>query len=324
WRGLSLHPEARRRFDQARSALAPTVPVALAARLWEGIAQLSGETASPESRAAALQAAALYRQLDDRRGLYLSLAHLAFSYRANSAQAEAAYAEMQRLEDGSWPPSLRLYGRKVEGGLASDAGRLDAARAANEARLALGIAAGSERDVNAALGNLAEIALMAGDAERSVELGRQLLARLGQRHRTTRVIALGNLLPALLTLQATAAARAVLAEYVDLARHFDSVYVMYASDSMAWLAAAEGRWDAAAMLIGYSDASYAFQGQAREPNERRAREAAEALIVSSGRGPSLAAATTTGAAMQAADACAVAIQASPAAPLRPGVATDAD
>ena len=64
-----------------------------------------------------MQAVSLYRSLGDPRGLYLSLAHLAFSYRASNREADAAFVEMQALERPDWPPSLRLYGRKVEGGV---------------------------------------------------------------------------------------------------------------------------------------------------------------------------------------------------------------
>jgi len=313
WRGLSLHPEALRRFAQARALVDAATPPALAARLWEGTAQLAGEIASTDSRAAALRAEALYAQAGDARGRYLALAHVAFSYRSASPEAEAAFAQMQALEDPAWPAALRLYGRKVEGGLASDAGRVDAARIANEGRLALGTVAGSERDVNAALGNLADLALMGGDAARAVRLGRELLARLSganhRRHRATRVIALGNLLPALLVQGQIAEARQVLAEFAGLTAQFDHMYVIYAADSMAWLAACEGRWDATAQLLGYGDAAYAADGQAREPNEARSRATAEALVVAHLDASTLVAGMAAGARLQAAEACALALAA---------------
>src|SRR5262249_3105040 len=151
-------------------------PPALTARLMEAIAQLSGEISSTDSQHAAREAAQRYEALGDRRGQYLALAHLAFSYRAATAEALAASARMQALEDPAWPPAVRLYGTKVASGLASDAGRIAEARAATEARLALARAAGSERDVNAALGNLADLALIAGNAQEAVERGRVLLA----------------------------------------------------------------------------------------------------------------------------------------------------
>jgi predicted ATPase len=116
----------RRCHSAARCIDSSTTPVALAARLWEGIAQLSGEIASADSRAAAEHALQLYTQAGDRArpvpgagppGVQLP--------RRDTAEARAAFARMQALEDPGWPPALRLYGRKVAGGLASDAGELD-------------------------------------------------------------------------------------------------------------------------------------------------------------------------------------------------------
>lgn len=308
WRGLSLHPEALRRCAQAVALIDDTTPPARAARLWEATAQLSGEIASPDSRAAAQRALALYREAGDRRGEYLALAHLAFSYRAATPEAEAAFARMRTLEDPAWPPALRLYGCKVEGGLASDAGRLVEAKAAQQTRLALATAAGVARDVNAALGNLADLALMAGDAAGAVRLGRELLQRLGRRQMATRAIALGNLLLALLAQGALAEARQVQAEFVAVVRQLDHMFVMYTADAMAGLAAAEGRWAAAAQLMGYADAAYAAEGQPREPNEARAREAAWALLQAQGDAAALAAGLAAGAALQPADVCALALQ----------------
>jgi predicted ATPase/DNA-binding winged helix-turn-helix (wHTH) protein len=308
WRGLSLHPEALHRCAQAAALIDETTPPALAARLWEAIAQLNGEIASPDSRAAAQRALALYRGLHDRRGEYLALAHLAFSYRAATPEAEAAFARMRELEDPAWPPALRLYGCKVEGGLASDAGRLDVAKAAQETRLALATAAGAERDVNAALGNLADLALMAGDADSAVRLGRELLDRLGRRQRATRAIALGNLLLALLARHSLADARQVQAEFIGVVRQLDHMFVMYTADAMAGLAAAEGRWTVAAHLMGYADAAYAAEGQPREPNEARARDTAWGLLQAHVDAAALAAGLAAGAVLQPAAVCTLALQ----------------
>lgn len=306
WRGLSLHPEALRRLMRAAEAIDADTPPALAARLWEGLAQLQGEIASTDSRASALRALALYRALGDRCGEYLALAHQAFSYRAATPEAHEASARMQQLEDPAWPPALRLYGVKVRGGLASDAGRVDEARAAHEARLALATQAGVERDVHAALGNLADLALMTGDADEAARLGRALLARLGTRQAATRAIALGNLLLAVLAQGRAAEARAVLAEFADVSRQLGHLYVMYTADAMAWLATLEGRSDAAQRLVAYADAAYEAESQPREPNEARARAAA---LAGAARAGSVLEeeARAAAAAMTAEQACALAL-----------------
>lgn len=308
WRGLSLHPEALRRCHSAARCIDSSTPVALAARLWEGIAQLSGEIASPDSRAAAEHALQLYTQAGDARGQYLALAHQAFSYRAATAEARAAFARMQALEDPGWPPALRLYGCKVAGGLASDAGEVDTARAAQQARLELARQAGAERDLNAALGNLADLALMAGDAAQACALGRSLLARLGRRQMATRAIALGNLALAELVLGDLAEARRVLAEFVDVAAQLDHMFVAYTADAMAALAAGEQRFATAAALLGFADAAYAAQGQPREPNEARARDAARAAVLAHGGEALLAQGSAEGARLTPGEVCQRALQ----------------
>jgi len=215
--------------------------------------------------------------MGDRRGRYVALAHLAFSYRV-SPKAEAAFAEMQQLEDPAWPPAVRILGAKVEGGLATVAGRIAQARAANERRLALATALGWDRDVFAALGNLADVALVAGDAPQAVRLGRDLLARLDRRHQVTRAIALSNLLLALLALPDAAQARACAAQFLAASRQLDFMYLNWAAEAFALLAAQQGRWPSAARWLGYSGAVYGTEGAEREPNEARAHQQAWALL----------------------------------------------
>ena len=308
WRWLSLHPEALRRCDAASALIDAATPPAIAARLWEAIAQLSGEISNVESRPAAKRALALYEQIGDARGCYLALGHIAFSYRSATSEVAEAYAAMRKLEDPRWPPAVRLLDTKIAGALASNSHRIDAARAAHEARLALATAAGSEREVNAALGNLADLALIAGDADEAVRRGRELLARLGRRHLATRAIALGNVLLALLAKEALADSRQVLAELVPVVRQLGFMFLMYVADAMALLAAHERRWTAAARLLGYADASYTAQEQPREPNEAAARDAAWALLAAECERRDLERWLAEGATLEPEPVCALAIE----------------
>jgi predicted ATPase len=303
WRHLSLHPEGLRYFALAQALIDADTPALQVARLWEGLAQLSGERSSTESGTAAQRAVDLFSQLGDRLGHFVALAHVAFSHRVASPQAQAAFAAMQQLEDPQWPPAVRLLSAKVEGGLASMDGRIEVARNANQRRLGLADAAGSERDGFAALGNLADIALMAGDADLAVRLGRDLLARLGRRHQITRAIALGNLLLALLTQGATAEARAVAVAFAETSRQLAYLYVDNTSEALAWLALQEGRWAAAARLLGYSDA----QRIDREPNEARARDRVATALAVHFDADTLQAEMAQGAVLAPAAACALAL-----------------
>jgi hypothetical protein len=151
WRCLSLHPKRCAVVRRLRPIDAHT-PLALAARLWEAIAQLSGEISSAESRAAAERAVALFGNAGRRPWLYLSLAHLAFSYRSDTPPAREAFARMGGTGSPWCPAAVRLLGAKVQGGLASHTHDVAVARSANERRLALATACGSDWDVFARLG----------------------------------------------------------------------------------------------------------------------------------------------------------------------------
>ena len=311
WRRLSLHPEAIRYCEAACALINSATPPAVEARLWEGLAQVFSEVSHAASRPAAQRAAALYASLNDARGRYLALAHIAFSYCGHdgvAAEAQAAYDEMQRLEDPDWPPSLRLYGRKVESGIASDDGQLDASRRATQARLALASACGSARDVNAALGNLADLALMAGDAAEAVRLGRDLLARLRPRDAATRAIALSNLVHALLAQGDDAGARHSAEAMVAVLSQMDFCFQVYFADALALLAAREARWQAAATLLGHGQAQYAAQQQTREMNEQRAHQAAVEAVAAHCTPAQIEAWHHEGLALNARTACVIALE----------------
>lgn len=310
WRWLSLHPEAMARCRAAAALVDAATPPALEARLWEGMAQVSGELSHSNSRPAAQRAAELYAQIGDARGRYLALAHLAFSYSGSGGtapEAAAALAEIKRIEDPSWPAALRLFGRKIEANLALADGDFEAARAATRARLELASACGLQRDVNAALGNLADLALVAGDADEAVRLGRALLARLRRRDAATRAMVQGNLLHALLAQGSDEEARTAASEVIDKLRPLGFMFLMYICDALALLAAREQRWPAAALLLGYADTAYAAQAQTRELNEARACDEARLAVAAHCSGAEIATWLGQGAGLDAEDVCAIAL-----------------
>ena len=311
WRWLSLHPEAMARCRAAAALVDDATPLALEARLWEGMAQVSGELSHSNSRPAAQRAAELYARIGDARGRYLALAHLAFSYSGSGGtapEAAAALAEMQRIEDPSWPGALRLFGRKIEANLALADGDFEAARVATRARLELASACGLQRDVNAALGNLADLALIAGDAGEAVRLGRSLLARLRRRDAATRAMVQGNLLHALLAQGSDDEARTAAADVLDKLRPLGFMFLMYICDALALLAARERRWPAAGLLLGYADAAYAAQAQTRELNEASAGEEARHAVAAHCSAGEMATWLAEGAGLDAEGVCAAALE----------------
>jgi predicted ATPase/DNA-binding winged helix-turn-helix (wHTH) protein len=280
WRLLSLHPEALQRLQDAADLIDERTPMRLEARLWEGLAEAAVELSHAKCRPAAQRAAELYARLGDDRGRYLALAHYVFTYSGSGGAAEAvdAFAQMQQLEDPDWPASVRGVGRKVEANHALDRGDIDHARVATRERLELGSQCGSRREVNSSLNNLADLALISGDALEAVRMCRLLMARLQPREASTRVVTTGNLLNALLKLGDDAAARVAAGELVDVLRQIDFMFLMYVADGLALLAVREGRLATAGRLVGYTDAAYQAQGQNRELNEAWAHGEVERLL----------------------------------------------
>ncbi|MDE2297435.1 MAG: winged helix-turn-helix domain-containing protein [Burkholderiales bacterium] len=305
WRWLSIHQEGLHWLERAAALIDTRTPLAAAARLWEAIALQYGESASIEGRAAARCAAALYGQIGDRRGRYLALAHLAYSYRylGDAEEARLAFAELQRLEDPAWPPSVRVFGARLEPSTASHEQRVATGRAVNETRLALATAAGSDYEVNSALVNLADLALMAGDADEAVARNRALLARLSRRHLASRAIALGNLIEALVVQGSLEQANEAVPEFVDATTRLEFMFGMFAVDALALMAALEARWGTAAHLLGYSDLNYTARHRDRGPNERAIRDRTWALLTAHADASDLQAWMAQGATFTATEVC---------------------
>jgi predicted ATPase/DNA-binding winged helix-turn-helix (wHTH) protein len=308
WRWLSLHAEGLRWLERAAALLDAATPAAMAARLWEAVALQYGEAASVEGREAARRAAALYAQAGDARGRYLALAHLAYTYRylEDAEEATLAFNELQRLEDPAWPPSVRLFGARLTPCAGTGRQRVALEWATNETRLALATAAGSDYEMNSALVNLADLALMAGRTDEAVQRNRALLARLSGKHLASRAIALGNLLEALVLHGSLAQAHECVPEFVRTSTRLEFMFGMFAIDALALLAALEQRWGAAAHLLGYSDLAYARRHRERGPNEQALRDRTWALLARHADAADLAAWMTQGGSLPAAAACALA------------------
>ena len=243
-------------------------------RLFEGIAQVSGELSHSNSRPAALRAAELYAPMGmpgaapSRWPTSPSAVPAAGSSWGPRAAAEPARCSTSK--NPSWPAALRLFGSKIKANLALGDGDLEAARAATRARLELASACGLQRDVNAALGNLADLALVDGDAAEAVRLGRSLgTGCAAAATQATRAMVQGNLLHALLAQGSDGEARTAAAEVIDKLRPLGFMFLMYICDALALLAAREGPRRRPRCCSPTADAAYAGQGQTRELNEAR-------------------------------------------------------
>ncbi|WP_395700192.1 ATP-binding protein [Aquabacterium sp.] len=234
------------------------------------------------SIAAANEALARFERLGDPQGCYLALA-VGVLNRTPEAEApypvhRAALQRLQALEQPGWPPRVLHAGARAEFFLELFCRDVEATSAAAQRCLVLAQAMGDGAGINAALLNLADLALTAGRAADAVRHGLQLEQRLAGLRAAQSNLAFArlNLTAACLALDDTALARQVAQRGWPMAPLFDLQDSW--SDSLSLLAALEKRPRCAALLRGYGDAAYARSGFTPEANEVRIAERGLALM----------------------------------------------
>ncbi|MFO1329396.1 MAG: winged helix-turn-helix domain-containing protein [Rubrivivax sp.] len=276
----ALQAERLALADALEPRLVAPLPADLRARAWIEINCVLADTHKARSRHAAEQALALARALDaaqpDRFLLFHALCRAA-SAAAQDGDLPAArqrLAEAQPLEDLRWPAQRRVWRCEADKWLARAAGDNAAALRAGRQLRELERARGRHDAI--ALGNLIDLELAAGHADAAAALGHELVAGLrGTRDEFSLAFALINLLAAQLARDDVAGARPVAHEAWSHAARYELQHATAAY--LALLAALERRPRAALLLAGYSEASYAARGEAREHNEATATQRARAL-----------------------------------------------
>jgi predicted ATPase/DNA-binding winged helix-turn-helix (wHTH) protein len=260
------------------------IPAAAAYRAWRAISYALANVHGARSLAAASEALRLARELDasqpDRYELYETLCVVAHM-RVNSEggiHAEPLLREALGLEDPGWPLARLRWSLLVQANLASVRGQLGEAVQLYR-RLAEADRAAGETGLMALL-NLANVELMAGDAEAAVATGEKLVVMLDNGRQSGMLRHAGfNLAAAHLVLGQTAAARRHLQRLLGATPR--QPLPCWCLDVLALLAALEGRHEAAAQLLGAADARYAAAQDERQPNEQQAHERTLQLVRSS-------------------------------------------
>jgi predicted ATPase/DNA-binding winged helix-turn-helix (wHTH) protein len=233
---------------------------------------------------AANQAVAAWREQGDPMRLHFALGFLASeSARARDfATAARMLDEVRALEDPSWPMKRLMWGASVVAGVCIHLDDAQGYRDASRRELAFAEKAGADRAAAWARLKLADAALMAGDCAEAIALGRAAVDELRILDQPSNMgLALSNLCAALLLEGDRSGARAAAAEALPLLWRNGWHYLLL--DSIAYLAALEGRADAGARLLGVADAWYTAHGDERQPNEARlARRAAAAIAAALG------------------------------------------
>ena len=280
----SLHAERMALADACEARLDSRVPEPLQFQVWIELSCALADTHKQRARRAAEQAVHLARKLQasepDRFALYHALSRCS-SAAAQSGDLPAARAlldEARALEDSTWPAQRLLWGAEAGQWVARIAG--DTADALERGRrlVALDRARGSVTGTYAAVsvGNLIDAELAAGDAHSAARSGAALVEWLrGTRHEYALTFTRINLIAALLSLNDCEQAREIGQAAWEKAPAFDIQHA--ATAYLALLAALEGRFSAAAELVGYSEAIYAARKEVREANETAATNRARTL-----------------------------------------------
>lgn len=281
WYAAGLLQEGRRYVEQALKLIDETARPAEAARLLRRNGDLWRSTSSLTALGWLERAAALYCRLDDR----LSLASVMGAIGGCSAflgeidRAEAALAEaLPVLATGERPKSLYnvLNNLGILAGLTNDNDRAEISfgKALEQARVLKDVL----RESNV-LGNLAEVAEARGDLGEAINRAGEALRRarlVGRRSFLAR--SLLNLASYLLLDGRLAPARAPAEEALELASREGGFPARLSLQQWALIGAMEGRFAAAAGLLGFVEAAFAGARETRQPTEQHLADRAMTLV----------------------------------------------
>ena len=250
---LSLIQEYRRRCERLDPLMSADVPSAVAAKYWLERSRMMVDTAEGAKPSVPLEAIRLYREIDDREGLYMALAYAAIGAHFPLAESAAMVEEMRALEQARWPFPLRHVRLVAEVVTLQRERHFAQACAVVQAELTQARAEGLDGWIAVDLNFLADMTLAAGDAVEAVRLAREGLA-IDRRRRSQNILhTLATLTTALLALEAAGEARTTLAEFLaeSRQREWDQLDAK-AAGLCARLAALDGRLASAAKLLGFA------------------------------------------------------------------------
>jgi predicted ATPase/DNA-binding winged helix-turn-helix (wHTH) protein len=263
-------------WDATEPLIGDAIPIRLRAE-WATGACAMVMMNSPYKRWAEV-AVRLWREIGDTDGLMSALIpFVRADAEPPSAERLAAIRQLQVLNrDPHRPAGLRARGLLAEARAALLDGDHDRTQALLQGALHLSESASDSFVANAALLCLADNEMAAGRVEDAVAHSTHLAERL-RSTRLTRLlgVVLINLCGGHLFLGSAPKARAVAVQAWPLACAFG--YQMVLCDYLPLLAALEGRAEAAAQLLGCTDARLAILGFERQANEHRAVEQARRI-----------------------------------------------
>jgi predicted ATPase/class 3 adenylate cyclase/DNA-binding winged helix-turn-helix (wHTH) protein len=279
---IGLGAEAVRRMLAVQHLVGQHTPTELAARFWLCLADISfGGLLPAAQRIEHLgRAEAAFRLLGDQRRLARALANRAdlLARVRDFDAAQRALDEALGLEQPAWPAAERAFLALHAGDVLGISGRHAQAVQAFQRCVELSQTAGHELGQQAGLWALAYMAQLMGRLDEAVQRGRDLVALIEASGKGSGYLAgaLANLCCALTELGRLDEAQ--LAAQRALGPLRVSQGIGWAANHLAWMVAAQGWHEDAAVLLGAGDRHEQRSGEPRMPLEQRATERALALI----------------------------------------------
>lgn len=205
-------------------------------------------------------AAQASREAGDDRDLYLALCRVAGSGMLEEEDALATLRELARLERPDWPPRLQAQRLIAEVGVLRGLEHMADARRTCQTLLVKARAAGLDGILVAGLSELSAISLALGDTDAALRLSQHVLSRSGPHRGPCVVHALATVACVAFVRGDLHEARACLGDFVTACRVANWEGLGLHAGLLALLAALEGRHEAAARLLGYTEQAGRHRG----------------------------------------------------------------
>jgi predicted ATPase/DNA-binding winged helix-turn-helix (wHTH) protein len=273
WRELSLRVEGARHLERALALIGPQTPAQVAGQLRQGLGMMICDNQADKARPLLEDAARIMRQFGDRKRLAEVMLILAFSrfLLADIKGAERDLAEGRHMLAGIDSQRWLAAALALDSLLHMHHRRFADAREAGRKAALLYEAIGATRSALASRSNMVEFALCNDDVPVAIEEGRLLAAHLRKTdHQVVLSFLLVSLVAGLVRAERFAEALETADEAARLLPGHRPLFVLM--DHMALRCALLGQLENAAMLAGFTDASYRARDWPRQDVERMASE----------------------------------------------------
>jgi predicted ATPase/DNA-binding winged helix-turn-helix (wHTH) protein len=270
-----LEFELRQRCERLVAHAPGRVDPATEGRYWLAFAHAARGMNRDKALSSARRAAELFRHAGDERMRFMALVMEAT--RLSGAEADAVAAQFTAIERPEWPARMKYWGAISHATAHARNGRDAQADVLFDRALEHAHASGSELLVSRCIGNIADRALMSGDVEKAVRLGRELMRAIPERHYHA-VVTRAKFGNALLRAGDIREARSVIASWIRMSRALEWETFPTFAPLLAYFAASEERFESAARLLGYAAVAGERMGGDPEPNEQKALDLATAAV----------------------------------------------